>query len=244
MAQGDIPPVGAGYGLTALEGSLTLSYAPRNTAWRAFARRSSLHGQRSVASPLLIDRDSRHPYTESSRTGRTEAMCPNAPINRKRFLASEHTAFGRAAVRLAAGMCCGHGGERGGSGSPSKAPLQRRSGRGMRRAQRLRHRHEFAVVYRHGRSYRSELLVLRALATGRPDSRFGFAVGKAVGNAVVRNRIKRRLREAVRTQPFSAGWDAVVGARRGAAAAPFQLLAGEVSRLMKRAGMLRLEDRS
>lgn len=141
-------------------------------------------------------------------------------------------------------MSCELGGERGGSGSPSRPPLHRRADRGMRRAQRLRHRHEFAAVYRHGRSYRSELLVLRVLATSRPESRFGFAVGKAVGNAVVRNLVKRRLREAIREQPFIAGWDAVIGARRGAAEAPYQRLTEDVSRLMERAGMLKLEGRS
>ena len=61
---------------------------------------------------------------------------------------------------------------------------------------------------------------------------------------MVRNLVKRRLREAIREQPFIAGWDAVIGARRGAAEAPYQRLTEDVSRLMERAGMLKLEGRS
>lgn len=109
----------------------------------------------------------------------------------------------------------------------------------MRRAQRLRQRREFAAVYRHGRPYRSDLLILRALRTGRPLSRFGFTAGLALGKAVVRNRLKRRLREAVRSLPVAAGWDLVLNARRGAAEADYYRLRAVVSDLMARAGALR-----
>ncbi len=111
----------------------------------------------------------------------------------------------------------------------------------MRRAQRLRHRRDFAAVYRRGRPYRSELLVLRVLATDQPTSRFGFTTGKALGNAVVRNRLKRRLREAVRTQSVSSGWDVVVNARRGSGSASYQRLTEEVKQLLQRAGLLERE---
>ncbi len=108
----------------------------------------------------------------------------------------------------------------------------------MRRAQRLRQRREFAAVYRHGRPYRSDLLILRALHTDRPLSRFGFAVSQALGNAIVRNRLKRRLREAVRSLPVAAGWDLVLNARGEAAGADYHRLRAEVSALMARAGVL------
>jgi len=108
----------------------------------------------------------------------------------------------------------------------------------MRRAQRLRHRREFAAVYRRGRPYRSELLALRVLRTGGPFSRFGFTVGRALGKAVTRNRIKRRLREAARSLPVLPGWDLVVNARQGAAEADYWSLRETLSGLMARAGLL------
>jgi ribonuclease P protein component len=108
----------------------------------------------------------------------------------------------------------------------------------MRRAQRLANRRDFAAVYRRGRPYRTGLLVLRALPTGRELSRFGFTVRKELGNAVVRNRLKRRLREAVRSLRVGSGWDLVINARRGAPNAEFQHLTAALRELMSRAGVL------
>ena len=81
-------------------------------------------------------------------------------------------------------------------------------------------------------------MVLRALRTGRPLSRFGFTVGRALGKAVVRNRVKRRLREAVWSLPVVPGWDLVLNARRGAEEADYRRLRSVVAELMGRAGVL------
>jgi ribonuclease P protein component len=93
-------------------------------------------------------------------------------------------------------------------------------------------------VYRRGRPFRGDLVVLRILSSGQPLSRFGFTTGKAIGNAVTRNRVKRRLREAVRSLPVAPGWDVVLNARRGAEKAAYADLAGEVQRLLGRARLL------
>ena len=63
----------------------------------------------------------------------------------------------------------------------------------------LRQRRDFAAVYRQGRRYRSDALILRTLRTDAKVSRVGLTVGKALGNAVTRNRVKRRLREDYRS---------------------------------------------
>ena len=109
---------------------------------------------------------------------------------------------------------------------------------GMGRAQRLRTSGEFAAVYRHGRAYRGELLVVRALRRDGPLSRFGFSAGRAIGNAVARNRLKRRLREAVRSLRVAPGWDIVVNARPGAAEADYHRLRALVGELLARARVL------
>ena len=108
----------------------------------------------------------------------------------------------------------------------------------MRREQRLTKRQDFAAVYRRGRPYRSGLVILRALRTSQPLSRFGFTVGRPLGKAVVRNRVKRRLREAVRSLPVVPGWDLVLNARRGAEEADYRRLRSVVAELMGRAGVL------
>ena len=107
----------------------------------------------------------------------------------------------------------------------------------MGRAQRLRHGREFAAVYRRGRAYRSELVMLRALRTGEPVSRAGFTAGRVLGGAVVRNRVKRRLREAVRALALAPGWDLVLNARRGAVGADYARLYEAVADLARRAGV-------
>lgn len=111
-------------------------------------------------------------------------------------------------------------------------------GHGMRRAQRLTQRREFTAVYRRGRAYRSELLILRTLPSGQPVSRFGFTTRKALGKAVVRNRLKRRLREAVRSLPVAPGWDMVLNARSGAVGVDYHRLREAVADLMARAKVL------
>ena len=103
----------------------------------------------------------------------------------------------------------------------------------MRRRQRLRKRESFAAVYRRGRPFRNDLLVLRALRTDQSPSRFGFTVAGRLGNAVVRNRLKRRLREAVRSLSVVAGWDIVLNARSGAPEADYHQLRSAVAGLNK-----------
>jgi ribonuclease P protein component len=110
---------------------------------------------------------------------------------------------------------------------------------GIRRAQRLKHRSEFAAVYRQGRPFRSEFVVLRTLRTNGPVSRFGFTTGRALGGAVIRNRVKRRLREIVRSLPVAEGWDIVLNARSNAVGAEYSLLARAVESLMRKSGVLK-----
>jgi ribonuclease P protein component len=109
---------------------------------------------------------------------------------------------------------------------------------GIRRAQRLKHRSEFAAVYRDGKPFRSEFVILRTLRTNGPESRFGFTTGRALGGAVVRNKVKRRLREIVRALPVAEGWAIVLNARVQAVGADFSSLRGAVEALMRRAGVL------
>jgi len=110
---------------------------------------------------------------------------------------------------------------------------------GVHRAQHLKSRSEFAAVYRAGKPFRSEFVVLRAIRTNGPVSRFGFTTGRALGGAVVRNRVKRRLREIVRSLPVAEGWDIVLNARSGCVGADFHELKNGVTELLGKAGVLK-----
>ena len=114
----------------------------------------------------------------------------------------------------------------------------------MSPVERLKQRRDFAAVYRQGRRYRGDLLMLRVLRTDAKASRVGLTAGKALGNAVIRNRVKRRLREAYRSLPVASGWDLVLNARGGAQDAGFQQLRRSISELMADAGVLEASEAS
>lgn len=109
---------------------------------------------------------------------------------------------------------------------------------GIRKDLRLRHRKDFDDVYKRGRAWNDELLVLRTLPNGLEHNRYGFVTSKKLGNAVVRNRTRRRLQESLRVQPLHPGWDIVVSAKAKAAEADFHELNRATVDLLARAGIL------
>lgn len=108
----------------------------------------------------------------------------------------------------------------------------------MHRRLRLQRKADFDAVFKQGRSWHNELLVLRTLANELEHDRFGFVTSKRLGKAVVRNRVRRRLREAIRVLPLVPGWDVVVSAKTAAARADFHELNRAVADLLTRAKLL------
>ena len=109
----------------------------------------------------------------------------------------------------------------------------------MQKELRLRKAKDFALVYRMGRSWADDLLVLKAMPRGNGgENRFGFSVSKRTGNAVARNTIKRRAREAIRHTPIKKGWDMVFIARKRAGMADYHQLETSARKLLSRADLL------
>ena len=109
----------------------------------------------------------------------------------------------------------------------------------MQKELRLKKAQEFSHIYRQGRSWANDLMVLKAMPNGTDGrNRYGFTVGKRTGNAVVRNTIKRRTREVVRNTPTVGGWDMIFIARRGAGSADFHRLKASVTDLLRRGRLL------
>ena len=109
----------------------------------------------------------------------------------------------------------------------------------MRGEEYLTKPQQYALVYSEGRSWASDLVVMKALANGLTLSRYGLSVSKKVGKAVTRNRIKRLLREMLRMMPLKPGWDIVFIARPAAATADYASLKKSVDALLSRAQLLR-----
>ena len=109
----------------------------------------------------------------------------------------------------------------------------------MQKELRLRKSQDFSLVYRLGKSWANDLLVLKAMPSGTEGrNRFGFSVSKRTGNAVVRNTIKRRVREVVRHTPVHGGWDVIFIARGKARSADYHQLRASARGLLSRAGLL------
>lgn len=100
---------------------------------------------------------------------------------------------------------------------------------------------QYASVYHEGRSWASNLVVMKAMPNGLDGSRCGFSVSKRVGKAVVRNQVKRRLREILRSVPLESGWDIIFIARPTIAAVGYAELKRSVTGLLVRARLM-VED--
>jgi ribonuclease P protein component len=96
----------------------------------------------------------------------------------------------------------------------------------------LRSKRDFAAFQVQSRSRAHPLLVVRYRRNDFGRDRFGISTGKRLGGAVVRNRVRRRMREALRRldRSSTSGWDILVVARSGSAAATYRELADALQR--------------
>ena len=108
----------------------------------------------------------------------------------------------------------------------------------MRGEEYLTKSRQYALVYREGSSWVSNLVVVRALPNSLTLSRYGFSVSKRVGKAVTRNTVKRLLREILRVMPLKSGWDIIFVVRPAAATAEYAGLRRSVNGLLSRAHLL------
>ena len=106
----------------------------------------------------------------------------------------------------------------------------------------LTKRAQYLTVYKSGKAWVNNLVVVKALPNQCDFSRYGFSVTKNIGKAVVRNRIRRMLREVSRIIPVKPGWDIVLIARPEAVAADYHELKKSVETLLLRAHLINKDE--
>jgi ribonuclease P protein component len=104
---------------------------------------------------------------------------------------------------------------------------------------RLKKNAEFRVVYRKGKSFSNNLLVLYIYKNKKDFNRLGIVVSKKVGKSVIRNRIKRLIKESFRLNccDLKTGYDLIFIARNASNDKKFKYINNSVINLLKKAGL-------
>ncbi len=98
------------------------------------------------------------------------------------------------------------------------------------------------TVYKSGKAWVDNLIVIKALPNELEFSRYGFSVAKEIGKAVVRNRVRRLLKEIASLANIKPGWDIVFIARPNAATADYHQLKKSMEKLLFRAHLTNKDE--
>ena len=106
--------------------------------------------------------------------------------------------------------------------------------------EKIRKNIEFRTVYRRGKSFSNQLLVLYIYKNRKELNRVGISVSKKVGKSVIRSKVKRLISESYRLNKNSIkkGYDLVFIARTGSNDKNYVEIERSLKNLFKRAGLL------
>lgn len=104
---------------------------------------------------------------------------------------------------------------------------------------KIRKNEEFRTIYRRGKSFSNQFLVLYVHKNGKNINRVGIAVSKKVGNSVVRSRVKRLINESYRLNDSNliSGYDLIFIARVAAKGRNYAKIESSVLNLFNKAGL-------
>jgi ribonuclease P protein component len=106
----------------------------------------------------------------------------------------------------------------------------------------LTKRAQYLAVYKSGKTWGDNLVVVKVLPNELEFSRYGFSVAKEVGKSVMRNRVRRLLREIAHKTIVKPGWDVVFIARPAAASADYHQLKRSIEKLLFRANLINKDE--
>ncbi len=109
---------------------------------------------------------------------------------------------------------------------------------------RLRQKKDIDDVFRKGKGFKEDFLILKTKKNNLDKLRFGFVVSQKVSKkASLRNKIKRRLREIVRKKlkNFKKGTDNLIITAPGAETKDFREIEETINKLFKKANILNNE---
>lgn len=112
----------------------------------------------------------------------------------------------------------------------------------MVRKRALTKKAQYSAVYKSGKAWVDDLVVIKALPNELEFSRYGYSVVKEIGKAAVRNRVRRLLKEITRVMPVKSGWDMVFIARSSSADADYDELKESVAKLLSRAHLINRDE--
>lgn len=104
---------------------------------------------------------------------------------------------------------------------------------------RIKKNAEFRIVYKRGRSFSNNLLVLYTYRNKKGVNRLGISISKRVGKSVERNRIKRLIKEICRLniENIKTGYDLVFIARNLSNGKSYAEIDNSIKNLIKKAGL-------
>jgi ribonuclease P protein component len=116
---------------------------------------------------------------------------------------------------------------------------------------KLRKNQEFRNVYRRGKSFSTDTLVLYVYKANKREpnvkgNRVGISVSKKVGKSVIRSRVKRLISESYRlnNSNLKESYDFVFVARTAARDKSYKEIEESMKKLFKRAGLYNNETNS
>jgi ribonuclease P protein component len=112
----------------------------------------------------------------------------------------------------------------------------------MGKTERLRKNKEFSRVFKLGKAFVGEKIVVYTFENTLSCSRVGVTVSRKLGGAVERNQLKRIVREAWRAREgeLRKGFDLVLVPRMKAKDASFREISVELQQLLMKSGVLEI----